>query len=669
MNAIRQMTAVALATMAWSGGAVAQTTTTSVTVDWIHDQPTSCGYLMTRTSDTFVDPAGPNWTSLSVVIPLVALNGGGIPTFTVYINGNQVGEPAVITNVNPGFCNGQLPYEFRTGPLPGYLPGEMNTFGVFSEGGSTGGYPAELTFTIEPPAFRFDFPSTAPGAKLLIHKYRDDDPYPSPYQLASSNVNDPPRFSMTGSVTWAGSPASRDVWFRVLDPADTVAYIPPNRRTANDNRDPRPKGVLSVAGCQEASCRATNGAVLKTRSTTNGTVALILEGTSRYGGDNYQLEASTDAQFTCASAGPDGTNICARSGIITAWKRIYVEAHKMFRKGAFIAADVSSGSAEIPVDDVNIFPDPPFQVRLIHAPRIGAEVPDDFYSETVAVRRVEKYSALDGPVKGLLHLRDALDVGDQLTQAYHKEESVKGERRPYLADAVGVVTGAPSDFETVDPSLLEPLLNEAFVDVQWLPDDHNHAWQENAYDRVIPYVAKMMWGARSQTDWLARKWMRNADRIGDTRASAPNHQMVFVAGRTWDPEARAITRVAEGYNDLWLYARSMGNEILRSEGLVHEMGHMWRVNNDWHVTSSQTYTEGHCDTAFGAVRMMASHANLKCTMSSGSNLYDEPQARDGIVGFHYTLIDGVTEDSEFIRIRERQEPVPQTDPPNDRRVQ
>jgi hypothetical protein len=249
------------------------------------------------------------------------------------------------------------------------------------------------------------------------------------------------------------------------------------------------------------------------------------------------------------------------------------------------------------------------------------------------------------------------------------QASVLGEQRPYLADAVGVVTGTSSDFEAVDSSLLEPLLNEAFVDVVWLPDESNRAWQDPAYDRVVPYVAKMMWHAKSQTDWLARKWMRNADYIGNTRASAPNHQMVFVAGRHWDSEARAVTRVAEGYNDLWLYARSMGNELLRSEAFVHEMGHMWRVNSEWQITPPAENTGGHCDSALGSVQTMAAHPTLKCTMSSGDTLYDEPQGRDGVVGFHYTLVDGMTEDSEFIRIRQRQEPIPQTDPPNDRKVQ
>jgi hypothetical protein len=53
--------------------------------------------------------------------------------------------------------------------------------------------------------------------------------------------------------------------------------------------------------------------------------------------------------------------------------------------------------------------------------------------------------------------------------------------------------------------------------------------------------------------------------------------------------------------------------------------------------------------------------SLKCAMHRG--LYgdsSDPQRSDGIVGFHYVKVGGAP-DSEYLRIRQRQEPVPQND--------
>ena len=43
-----------------------------------------------------------------------------------------------------------------------------------------------------------------------------------------------------------------------------------------------------------------------------------------------------------------------------------------------------------------------------------------------------------------------------------------------------------------------------------------------------------------------------------------------------------------------------------------------------------------------------------------SDLYGDAEATDGIVGFHYVTIQG-QRDSEFLRLRDRQEPIPQSE--------
>ena len=38
---------------------------------------------------------------------------------------------------------------------------------------------------------------------------------------------------------------------------------------------------------------------------------------------------SLDPDFTCATAGANHSNLCAHSGIVTAWKRVYIEKRRM----------------------------------------------------------------------------------------------------------------------------------------------------------------------------------------------------------------------------------------------------------------------------------------------------------------------------------------------------
>ncbi len=89
------------------------------------------------------------------------------------------------------------------------------------------------------------------------------------------------------------------------------------------------------------------------------------------------------------------------------------------------------------------------------------------------------------------------------------------------------------------------------------------------------------------------------------------------------------------------------------EALVHELTHQWRVNNDapWHVAGSG----GHCNVATSpsADRFIYNNSNALCTMNS-----IDTASTDGVIGFHYVTIAGQP-DSEYLRIRGREEPVPQ----------
>jgi len=647
--------------------------TKTISIDVFLNPPNGCGYMSGQQNFPFMDTVGGDWSKLEVRMSLAYRQDQPPPTLSIAINGDPIDEPVQITNPG-GFCENRQPYVFESGKLPNYIAFGQNRLNVFSIGGFTGGDTAVvLTFTVPVPTFEFELVPASTAARMLI---RNDSPQGTlpPYQIVPG-PSGRPRFRFPGVVKVDNAGAARDVWFRVVDPKDTAPYGTPSE---NDNHDPSPKGFLTTAGCGDPSCRVSGGTPLRIRSDASGRVEPVLEGTNRYSGDNYLLEASFDAQFTCATAGPNGTNLCPRSGLVTAWKRINVEVHKMFVAGAFLTDPVSPGDILINVSDVSAFPNPPFVVRLIHGASADGGSPQDFYHEEVTVRHIQGRRLLNfSPAPGRLYLREPNNpsVGDTVQASYSGLENILGIDRPYLADAVGL--GATSaDYTTVDTSLVAPLFDDAFVEFLWLSDEGSFNWPDPRYGRVIPFVHELQRGDGAMTELLARKWMRNAQRVGVWRVAEPNHQMVFLANRKYGLPGeihRGDTRVSHAFNDLWLYTAATPNSDLRAEALTHELGHEWLVNQFYlngQPTTINDYPGGHCDRAFGMPQHIGTAANAShlCEMTSGNNMWTSSEARDRRVGFHHVVLPGQPIDSEYLHIRHRAEPVPQNDNPRTRMI-
>jgi len=69
----------------------------------------------------------------------------------------------------------------------------------------------------------------------------------------------------------------------------------------------------------------------------------------------------------------------------------------------------------------------------------------------------------------------------------------------------------------------------------------------------------------------------------------------------------------------------------------------------------------HCDVAFGKRLQMYGRA-LTCQMHTSMLADpDDPERKDGIVGFHYAKRADGTVDSEYLRIRRRPDPAPQNE--------
>lgn len=507
----------------------------------------------------------------------------------------------------------------------------------------------------DPGTFAFDLASSD-DVKVLIHKYRDETTYPSPLQTEDHQIR------VEGTLTdRSGRPmAGKTVYFRVIDPPDVAPYVPQGDRAAGDNADAS-AGSLNSGGRTVSAL--TDG---------SGRVALVLHTTDHVAGDNYQVEASTTAAFSCGAAG------CAKSATYTAWKRVYYETAKMFRRGSHVALDrpTNVDETEIWVDDIT-----PFQsgqvVRLIHAPRYQ-QAPqqstgpfatldplESFYEEDHLIDVVPASTDAQGhAVPAHLQLR----TNDVLLHTYGADRSFAGAVGPaikYFADFVGPV-GSNRDFFEADGSLLTGLYQDAFV--EYVP----------AATPVpeIPYEPVLQMGWWSS---LSKKWFFNAVRAGagvgngSAQAALPNHQHLLgaaetIGGQTTLPNGQrgVVTRfgetnVADGSNFSWVFRGRieravteptqpifhLSADVAVAEVSAHELTHQWRTNAALpgeHCGEDRYQRDG---------RWCLMH-----TPAPPGDVHGRGMA-DGLAAFHYVRGTSGTVNSEYVTIRDAAEPVPQ----------
>jgi len=481
--------------------------------------------------------------------------------------------------------------------------------------------------------------------KVLTHKYRGDDSYPSPWQNADGQLE------IVGYVrNAAGEPVSgKTVYFRVRDPADTAMYVV----AAQDAREGDNFDTSSTVGVLTRT---------SVTSDSNGRVSTTLASTKFASGDNYVVEASLDSELATNPAFVCGAT-CRSTGTITAWKRIYVEMNRMVKNGAYLRESVGVGSRRLKVTDVRPFPSAPFDVLVFHAAPPGSS--PEFYREIVRVTDVAgRSAAFWRPQPGELML-DPSGPGVQHRYDGRIAPRTGTTEREYLADGVAYLSGNRSrDFYTVDGRLVDDLFDAAFVEHVWLTDsqladgDLDPAQKRIAHAGIIPYSALVNEEDIYQMEWMARKWTTNLSRLGNHRYEMrPNHQAVFLASKRWLPGNNinyGDTTVASGFNDMWLWLQSMPSGV-EPEAIVHELAHEFRVN---HPLGGASSTGGHCDVALHVNQaMMALHPDKKCTMTS--YMYTESAASDGIVGMHYVKQPDGSVHSEYLHLRRTAEPVPQ----------
>jgi hypothetical protein len=511
-------------------------------------------------------------------------------------------------------------------------------------------------------------------AKLLTHKYRSDDMYPSIYQRTTLVVdpNPPPlppgtppppplpQMDITGSVAHTLPSSPNDVYFKLIDPKDVAPYALADAHPGDN--------VVDSAGpllmLPDGTHRTQVGQVLHaTWDATTKKTAVVLEGTDRYAGNNYQVEASFDPAFPCENT-HDPNYPCAASAIVTAWKRVYLETDHMFRSGTFLAANTDPASDDVLVDDGSVF-HAGQSVRFIHgspfqhgiAPS-GSLFGDTSYSEDAIILTPLPTDPL--PAVYLLNHQWHVRLTHPLNHLF-RQSHVAGVFM--WADAVGPMSGPDAGFFDSNPSLLRDYFATMFVELADAP-------QTVPEFPFIDFTAVTLVDVALRT--MALRWFQNADR-GTTPTdvhSYPNHFHVIGASRV-PFDSHCSTRfgdtiVSGGGNVSWIWVRRIEDSnlaiteapcvgfLLSTRGRVlslvngltmaHELTHQWSVN----VATDPT---GHCHEQSYLMNGDVCLMNAAYLASAQANQIDA-----GRVSLHY-LNHGA--DSEYLTIRNQTEPIPQ----------
>ena len=172
-------------------------------------------------------------------------------------------------------------------------------------------------------------------ACLWITKQRSDDQYPVPSIQSGDH-----QVVVTATVTPVPT-SQKTIYFRVSDPPDSAPYGDGTHTGFwCDNKDS--SATNNHAKLWDAGSSSWKDVVGVDASLTTGKASVTLNTSDRYAGDNYVVQASFDNW-----GGGATTPTMTETGVITNWKRIYIEKDKMFRRGGLLSRDASPGATII----------------------------------------------------------------------------------------------------------------------------------------------------------------------------------------------------------------------------------------------------------------------------------------------------------------------------------
>jgi hypothetical protein len=490
--------------------------------------------------------------------------------------------------------------------------------------------------------------------KVLLHKYRADDVsgnggYFSFYQEVPAALTDPPVMRIAGTVEENSINVTRDVWLRIGDPPSTAAYETTKRDGDNiDQNSPQ----LYYFDAQGTRINSSAGIlhIQSNQDTVPGRVRVYLQTSPTQSGENYYIEGSFDSAFSCATAGPSGDNVCARTTTFTTWKRVYVERDAMFRGGALLSAAAPAGSTVLHVVNNSAFSrasrNSPVVAYVIHAPNYDGTGPRDRYFETVNVIGAGGRS---DPTITLL--------APGITKAYGVD-TTSPVFSP-LPDGVGVYMPATSNpFFSSDTTLMASVFADMFVDYVLLTEGNGG---QNKVPYEPPYADVSNNALR---DALARKWCDVCDGglpqnhhylTGSSTTTPPNTPRNTVVGVTVidqgpNPYSMVFVDEAEANatNPVFGSCPPMNVPLWVRETTVHELVHGWDVNPPtWQ-------TGGHC--LLGAWNSTPTQPE-DCGMRRGTTTADPNQNFCNRYDGSFLLHSWINANSEYRRVRAL-EPLP-----------
>lgn len=491
-----------------------------------------------------------------------------------------------------------------------------------------------LHYYADVPSIDFDLTATSnpENRKVLMRLHRADYDYLSPYQrLAQRPQQTEDQILVRGYVRNPdGTPYPNEtIYVRTLDPPDApVPYLPATPPRWADN----PYGW---AGLNLPKDQTFLWSSITTDAAGNFEVIMPARGLS---GDNLALTASAlflPIPWAIQDDRCTADRGCYATGPITAWRRVYVEADRMFRYGVFLRADVAAGATEIPVEFDRDFDDlfdgvsatNPIPIVLIHSPLNSPAVQTTWTSEARNVvgrkgRRNERVLVLDQPV---IH-------------SYFARSFPIGQRDYPAGDAVGVHRGDSDLFPTYAVPAIG-VFGGTFTQHVILPPAANTL-------TFFPHVKECPAPTRrDQTPYcsaIASLWFEN-------RLNRNHHHLVAAASHS-SPGFLGVTDL-HGYAVAFIFNSSIDRQIRtnnsRISGLdpvavtievtAHELVHLFDVNQP------AATSDGHCEE----------HA-----WSGGLCLMNPDRLRaeraDGIMDLHVSPWDT----SEYRRIRRQPEPLP-----------
>jgi hypothetical protein len=361
-----------------------------------------------------------------------------------------------------------------------------------------------------------------------------------------------------------------------------------------------------------------------------------LETTAFAAGDNYRVFGSpdpavaTDPNYVCSAN-------CVKTEPITAWKRMYVEQDRMFRRGADLRVNVAPGDTEIKVTNKKVFKKGDI-VRLIHAPRLDGSVPgDSFYYED----RIVKHT------KGFWK-KGSVVLTEPVANAYEVDPSPAAVTlHGTLGDAIGVVTSA-SDLYDASLDYVPGLFARSFVEYVPLGPTENAVPHVPFYDELpgatfYGLVAFKWFENRSGLDPLPNhqhliggSWTGNFGLLGET-----NLDQYPTAPFSWVFQ-KALELAAAGNGSTQLAGTDAA--ILNRATTAHELVHTFDVNAPYTRNGGHDYP----------VNYLAHNSPDECLMAYLPTSANPKSRASGRVGLH----DPVHPQSEFRTIRRQEDPLP-----------